>query len=63
MGKSPKIPEPSPAPPPPPTPATQARAPKSASPTLGGTFLTASMPGAAPMTKPKPGLKATFGGS
>lgn len=52
MGHAPKLPKPAAPPPPPPTPATQARAPKGASPTLGGTFLTASMPSAAPLTKP-----------
>lgn len=58
MGHTPKLPAAAPPPPPPPTPASQMRAPKSASPTLGGTFLTASMPNAAPLTKPR---KTLFG--
>lgn len=62
MGSKPKLPASVPPPPPPPTAATPAPRMKQSSPNLGGTFLTASMPSAAPLTKPKPGLKSTFGG-
>ena len=61
MGKTPKIPTPVTIPPPP-TPASfsgamsggmKPGAAGSVKPNLGGTFLTASMPGAVPLTKPK----------
>lgn len=52
MVSSPKIPQPGNTPPPP-TPAMLAPPKQGAKPNLGGTYLTAAMPGAAPITKPK----------
>jgi len=61
MGSSKAPPVPSPeAPPPPPLPTAATGVGGKPKPTanLGGTFLTAAMPGAPPLTKPK----KTFGG-
>ncbi len=52
MGHAPNIPTPQ-TPPPPPTPAMLQPKLAGAKPTLGGTFLTQSMPSAAPLRKPQ----------